>query len=34
VFGLECVVISDPVAGTPLVVPAARRHLAATLPQL
>ena len=24
VFGLDCVVINDPVAGTPLVIPAAR----------
>ena len=26
VFGLECVVVPDPVAGTPLVLPAARRR--------
>jgi iron complex transport system ATP-binding protein len=24
VFGLECLVITDPIAGTPLIVPAAR----------
>src|SRR5690606_22084833 len=26
VFGLECIVVDDPVAGTPMVVPAARAH--------
>jgi iron complex transport system ATP-binding protein len=30
VFGLECIVVDDPVSGTPMVVPAARAHRRAT----
>ncbi|MEU5903473.1 ABC transporter ATP-binding protein [Micromonospora sp. NPDC047467] len=34
VFGLPCRVIDDPETGTPLVVPAARRRVASTVPEL
>ena len=34
VFGLECIVITDPLAGTPLVVPRVRRYCARAAPRM